>query len=235
MFFGRRQQRQLDRELISAIKQDDADEVRSLLARGADPNARDTEAAQEPTLLVVFRRDTVTFPPSYPGGRAESFYSIEVNQAILAALLECGGNANIRNRLGDTPLSLAAEWHDLSTVELLLRHGADPNYPGEDGVTALMAAVLFDSNPEPNHDVIRALLDAGANVNAQEPEEGNTALMYAVGNGSIDLIRLVLDNGANVNLRDTQGATAFTVARRASWNRARPEVIALLERAGAEG
>ena len=52
---------------------------------------------------------------------------------------------------------------------------------------------------------VRALVDAGANVNARD-ELGGTALHVAVNfRGEPDVIRLLIDRGANVNAPDTDG------------------------------
>jgi len=50
-------------------------------------------------------------------------------------------------------------------------------------------------------DVVRMLLDAGANVNACN-DCRRTALMVASKNGHAEMVRMLLDAGANVNARD---------------------------------
>lgn len=62
-------------------------------------------------------------------------------------------------------LVLAAAWGHIDIVEILLEAGADPNYGADkDGLTALMwACKNFDEQLE----MVRALLEAGAEVNAK--------------------------------------------------------------------
>jgi len=61
---------------------------------------------------------------------------------------------------------------------------------------------------------VRALVDAGANVNARD-ELGGTALHVAVNfRGEPDVIRLLIDRGANVNAPDTDGDTPLLRAMR---------------------
>ena len=63
----------------------------------------------------------------------------------------------------------------VSQVQEFLDLGADVNARGEYGLTPLMNAALWKSNPE----VISLLLKAGAEVNAKD-EHGWTPLMWAV-------------------------------------------------------
>ena len=56
------------------------------------------------------------------------------------------------------------------------------------------------------------LLAQGADVNARDPEHGETPLILAVKNRSIDIVRLLLDAGAEVDAIDDWGRTALFYA-----------------------
>lgn len=58
------------------------------------------------------------------------------------ALLAAGAavNAHEQDRIGETPLSLAVQGDYAEMVELLLRHGADPDIRGWMGLTARLRA-----------------------------------------------------------------------------------------------
>jgi ankyrin repeat protein len=56
------------------------------------------------------------------------------------------------------------------------------------------------------------LLDAGADVNAQAEEYGNTPLIRASGAGRLNLVKLLLKRGADVNAKNEGGYTALDVA-----------------------
>ena len=91
---------------------------------------------------------------------------------------------------------------DLSKVTALLREGQDANVrenlPWEHGETALMLAVQFDKTGE----IVRALLDYGANVNARDKRCGRTSLMYKVH-------PLLIERGADVNAHDEEGRSVL--------------------------
>ena len=73
---------------------------------------------------------------------------------------------------------------------------ADPDALRADAV--LMAAVDFK-----NHDLVRWLLDKGANVNARtEASSRHTALHSAAWNGDLEMARLLVNAGADVAARD---------------------------------
>ena len=60
-------------------------------------------------------------------------------------------------------------------------------------------------------EIVRLLLDAGANVDAAN-KHGDTALILAACNGRMEIVRLLLDAGANVDAANTKGGTALTLA-----------------------
>ncbi len=58
-------------------------------------------------------------------------------------------------------------------------------------------------------DLVRLLLDKGANVN--QPTKYKTALMYAASEGNAEIVKLLLDKGAQVNVQTDEG-TALMMA-----------------------
>merc|ERR1712029_670707 len=65
-----------------------------------------------------------------------------------------------------------------------------------------------------NHiDVVKELLDSGANIEAQNIDHGATPLHYAViWNNNFDVVKELLDRGANIEAQDTHGWTALHLA-----------------------
>jgi ankyrin repeat protein len=111
------------------------------------------------------------------------------------------------------------------TFDLLLTAGADPNRkPGGFYGTALQAASAFGYLS-----VVRCLLDAGAEINAQSGYYGD-ALQAASRSGFPELVRLLLDEGANVN---AQGGL-FGNALQAACDEGTIESVKLLLQNGAD-
>ena len=105
---------------------------------------------------------------------------------------------------GSPELLVAIRNGDHSSVQKLLRGGADVNTTDAEGTTALMHSVI-----ESDARMMKLLIDNGADINAKNTSD-STALMYA----SINLAktRLLLDAGADVKVRSKRGATAMSVA-----------------------
>jgi cytohesin len=148
--------------------------------------------------------------------------------AGLALALALASSAALAQSSPDTSAS-ALHWaaynDDLGEVKRLLAEGADPNLANRFGFTALHEAVTVR-----NAAMLGAMLDAGANANA-EFGEGETVLMTAARTGDLDSVRLLLSHGADVNASERwHGQTALMWA--AIENQA--DVVKVLIEAGAE-
>ncbi len=159
-----------------------------------------------------------------------------------AYLVSRKSNVNSWDWWGRTPLYAAV---DLNTIP----HGGRPDQPSLDNTTSL--------------DMIRILLDAGANPNAQlklfppyravGPDRGAdmmltigaTPLLRAAKAGDVEAVRLLLAHGADPNLPNIQGVTPVMAAAGLGSNeidtrgrfKTQPELVAcidLLVKAGAD-
>jgi ankyrin repeat protein len=124
---------------------------------------------------------------------------------------------------GKTSLYNAAAQGDLGRVGQALAEGAEVNEL-KDGMTPLLAA---SSGSMPNLEVVRALLDAGA-----DPNTGEIALplQLAASRNNLELTRLLIARGADVNRRTAGGRTALMSA--IGWDNA--ELVEMLLDAGAD-
>jgi ankyrin repeat protein len=93
----------------------------------------------------------------------------------------------------------------------------------------LMTPLLIACNDN-SVEIVKILLESGADINRKHRENGRTALIYASANGYVDLIRiLITKSGILLNAKDRDGKTALMH----SVFNARKEAVSLLIEAGA--
>jgi ankyrin repeat protein len=105
----------------------------------------------------------------------------------------------------NTLLHVAAGAGCVELVTVLLRHGVDPNLTGR-GRTPLYC-VANECTSEAGPQLVRALVRAGADVNACSGSTRATALHSAARRGNVKVARALLDAGAAVNVKDSKGDT----------------------------
>jgi ankyrin repeat protein len=110
---------------------------------------------------------------------------------------------------GFTPLGLAAFFRRRAAVRILVGRGANVDRQSENAqhVAPLLSAVAGG-----DADVVRELLDAGADVFSRQ-EGGYTALHGAAAGGDEAIVRLLLEYGADATLRTEAGQTPHDIAR----------------------
>ena len=123
--------------------------------------------------------------------------TIAVRVSIGFAVADIGVETDYETmkRISATALSEAAVFGDVNIIQRLLRAGADPDSANRRGQTALMLVARTS-----NVAAARALLKAGAKVNAIETTKGQTALMWAAAESQPDMVRELLQHGARANL-----------------------------------
>ena len=192
----------------------------------------------------------------------ESFYGTSVvggkalklgRRYTIASLTAAATRAPLRTSPGESFNT------DVASDEFSYDEAGDVNRRDEFGSTALMRACGSGATKATNPAEVRALLDAGADVNAADGA-GYTALMFAV--DEPEAVKLLLAHGANVNAMNENHTTALIEAcrqhgdkvsvrllieaganvnlgrqgnRALSWARAgeRKEIVQMLDAAGA--
>ena len=115
--------------------------------------------------------------------------------AVRQALLEKPDLLNMSVYGGGTWLHFAATFQSVAMVELLVNAGIRVNAPTS-------AEAYFPINygiSENRLDVVRWLLDHGANLNPQDGNAGKP-LISAINSGSLEMVRLLLERGADPNV-----------------------------------
>jgi ankyrin repeat protein len=114
-------------------------------------------------------------------------------------------------------------------VGLLLQVGAEPDATSAGGHTALYS-VGNQCAVAGGGKVVRALVEAGADVDARDGVKQCTALHMAARRGNIEVAEALLDCGANLEARDSVGDTPL----RRAVNCDKTGVAALLLARGAD-
>ena len=163
---------------------------------------------------------------------------------VIAMLLEAGANPNLQLKLlppyrnvgadrgvdqmltiGATPLLRAAKALDAPAIELLLKHGANPNLPNMRGTTPVMAAAGLGSVDADTRGVyttedtalravasLKLILDAGGEINAKDNIRGQTPLHGASFWGWNAAVELLVARGADLDAKDNNGRTVIDSA-----------------------
>jgi len=101
------------------------------------------------------------------------FDSYEANNKIIELLIDKGANLNIKDKMGNTPLSLTIKHNDYPNAGRLILAGADLNIQDNDGYTALIGAITAEKN---QLEIAKLLIEKGADLNIQN-NNGNTVLI----------------------------------------------------------
>ena len=99
-------------------------------------------------------------------------------------------------------------------VQLLLAGGVDVNERDE----SLHATALWDAAYHQSVDCVRVLLEAGADPNLPGGTSQVSPLMMMCSRyteNSIPVVKMLLDAGANVDYVDSNGSTAYDLAKQA--------------------
>jgi len=172
--------------LPDAAKSQDQKMVQALLSQHADVNARSDD------------------------GSTALLWAAHWNDLDTATLLlHAGADANAANDFQMTPLSQACLNGSAALVDLLLKSGAKPNLAIATGETPLMTCAKSG-----NVEAVRALIAHDAAINAKEPEQNQTALMWAAAERHPAVVKALIDANADLQAHSKKGYTALHFAAR---------------------
>jgi ankyrin repeat protein len=145
--------------------------ARALIAAGADVNAKD---------------DIQDSPYLYAGA--------EGHTDILKMTLAAGADLKSTNRYGGTALIPAAHHGHPEAVRILLGTAIDKDHVNKLGWTALLEAVILGDGGPTHTQIVRLLVDAGANVNLAD-KDGATPLRHATQRGFKEMAKILEARG----------------------------------------
>ncbi len=221
-----------------------------LLEQGANPNVKDWYGLAP--IHYALHQGVLIMNGQSPFGTDHLGWERKNLPGMLKALLEYGADPNVRvdyefpkldneflrsndnpsqiHITGATPLHLAAASGDMTSMRILIDHGADIDATTAGGASVLMLAAgggaeagmreeqqsietarLAMSMGDRNVDVY--LTDKSAiNGPGANKEDGRTILHFAVTQGWKDMIRFLAENGANLDRPDRYGMTPLMLA-----------------------
>jgi pectate lyase len=179
----------------------DIDEVKSLIAKGADVNAWDTSKIPPLHFAVMNGHKQVVELLIAKGAdvnAGDGFNKKPLHEAVrgrhkdvVALLIDNGANVNARARWDYTPMYYAA-WSGITEmVELLVEKGADITAKDEWDWTPLHYMAQHDYYK----DMAEFLIAKGADVNAED-KWGQTPLQVAKEKGHTEIVELLRKHGA---------------------------------------
>jgi len=125
----------------------------------------------------------------------------------VSLFMEAGFSPDTKDKNGVPLICLAARNGNLEILQLLLSSGAQVNQLAEDrGSTA-----IFDAALGKYKDLVKVLVEAGADVNVQS-KDNQTALIVAAGAGDDEIVEMLFRAGADPDIKDCLGSSARNYA-----------------------
>lgn len=207
--------------LFAAAASGDADEIQRLLAQGAKVDAPlDAATLDEKTKYAVVEGRSGYEYAHYEVASALNLAIAAGQTAAAAALLDAGASVKALGKDVMSPLAVAVREKNMEIARRLLAGGASANGGYE-------ATYLFEAASGGSEPMVRLLLDAGAEVDAEANEFQETALHGAVRSGNIAVVKLLLERGADPSASSEDGTPA-DVAREEGFEK----IAVFLEQAG---
>ncbi|MEZ0226061.1 MAG: ankyrin repeat domain-containing protein [Alphaproteobacteria bacterium] len=193
--------------------------------------------------MAFFRSRETFFEAAMTGDVGELAYCLDNKKFSI----------NVADSFGNTALHVAIQFRQGDAIKLLLRYGPDFDAQGKDGLTPLMLAMekckpsliipiirAPGGNPNthdnnyvyPLHkaaatgemDIVKALVEHGADVNVRTRDTEDTPLHMAIANGRRAVAEYLVHKGARIDIAGKEGKTAQQLAKEAG-----PKMYAIID------
>ena len=197
-----------DLALITASSRGDVDEVKSLLERGADVHARDGTGGTTPLIAAAYENNVEVARVLIEAGAdvnvkdetQQSAYLISTSEVgddprLLDLTLANGADVRSLDSYNGTGLIRAAERGYVRIIQRLLETDIDVDHVNNLGWTALLEAIILGDCGQNHTEVVRLLVEAGADVNLAD-SAGVTPLQHARQQGCTEIANILENAGA---------------------------------------
>ena len=194
------------RGLFAAAASNDADAIARLVKQGEAVDARDGHGRTPLIVAAHLRRHdamrALVSAGANPNALERDRYDIVTVAAVagdvptLKVALALGGRAtNVTSRYDGTALIAAAHLGHADVVRELIRAGAPVDHVNNLGWTALIESIVLGDGGPRHVDTLRALVDAGANVNLPDRQQASP-LALAKSRGFREMVAILERAGA---------------------------------------
>ncbi len=197
--------------LMAAAQMGHLEALKILLAKGANPNLKDTQGDTALSLALEYHHPEIAAILRQRGAKANildaaSAGDVEAIQALLKADAQ---TVNAKDYLGYSPLYHAAEAGHAGVAAVLLAAGANVNdFSGNNGFGD---SPLLIAAHEGRDNVVELLLEHGADVNSKN-QRGETALEAAARYDHLIVAEELIAHGADVNIKGSLMCTPLDEA-----------------------
>lgn len=187
--------------LLDAARAGEADAAAVAIRAGADLEVRDPGSLRTPLMEAVLADQVAVAQllvamgadPDAPDDRGDTPWvmtGVTGSVPMLDALLPGQPDLTIPNRRGGTPAHPAAERGHVDYIARIVQLDVDLDRVNLNGWTALLEAVVFGDGGAEQQEIVRMLLESGADPGIRDAE-GLTALDHARRLGFDDIARLL--------------------------------------------
>jgi ankyrin repeat protein len=140
-------------------------------------------------------------------GASAVFYATQnKNDHLLKYLVGAGAETMITDNSKRSLLHYAAGANNLEAVLIFLQKGVDPKWKDNFERDALTS--YLRNTDEENIEIVKALINSGADVNSRDIDRG-TPLIYAAKNNFYEITKILLEKKASTIAKDHAGKTAL--------------------------